>query len=72
MNKNSVWLDGIIGVATGDALGLPVQFKMRDELIKSPVTEMIEDNMFRTPKGTWSDDTSMTLAILDSLIDIVW
>ena len=26
MNKNSVWLDGIIGVATGDALGLPVQF----------------------------------------------
>ncbi len=69
MNKNSVWLDGIIGAATGDALGLPVQFKMRDELIKSPVIEMIEDDMFRTPKGTWSDDTSMTLAILDSLIE---
>lgn len=68
MNKKSLWLDGIMGVATGDALGLPVQFKTRDELINSPITNMVEDEMFKTPKGTWSDDTSMTLAILDSLI----
>ena len=30
--KNNKWLNGIMGVVVGDALGLPVQFKYREEL----------------------------------------
>lgn len=35
-----IWLDGIMGVIVGDALGLPVQFQSRRELAKNPVTDM--------------------------------
>ena len=31
-DKNKMWLNGIMGVVVGDALGLPVQFKWREEL----------------------------------------
>jgi len=34
------WLDGIMGVAVGDALGLPVQFMNREALRENPVTGM--------------------------------
>ena len=68
-NKKNVWLDGIMGVATGDALGLPVQFMRREELKNNPVTSMEMDNLFHTPAGIWSDDTSMTMAILGSMLE---
>ncbi len=64
----NIWLDTIMGVATGDALGLPVQFMSRKEILKNPVTGMIDDELLKAPRGVWSDDTSMTLAIMDSLI----
>lgn len=69
INERNVWLDGIMGVATGDALGLPVQFMRREELKKKPVTTMGMDYQFLTPAGTWSDDTSMTMAILGSMLE---
>ncbi len=65
----NIWLDTIMGVATGDALGFPVQFMTRKEILKNPVTGMRGDNEYRIAKGMWSDDTSMTLAITDSLIE---
>lgn len=49
----NVWLDGIMGVAVGDALGLPVQFTDRDILSRNPVYEMIDSSLFGTAKGTW-------------------
>lgn len=60
--------DGIIGFAIGDALGVPVEFKSREQLKKCPVNEMIGYSTYNVPKGTWSDDTSMTLATIDSII----
>ena len=62
-DKRNVWLDGIMGVAVGDALGLPVQFTGREELASDPVTEMLPCDLYFSPIGTWSDDTSMTMAI---------
>ena len=59
--------DGILGVATGDALGLPVQFADRNERRADPVTGMRGNGVFNMPAGTWSDDTSLTLCLLDSL-----
>ena len=65
--KNNKWLNGIMGVVVGDALGLPVQFKYREELKINPLTDMIGYGTFNMPEGSWSDDSSLTLATLASL-----
>lgn len=61
------WLDGIFGVVVGDALGCPVEFLDRWELQKDPVTDMRGYGTFNLPAGSWTDDSSLTLALLDSL-----
>lgn len=58
---------GILGLAIGDALGLPVEFLKRRELEKNPVTDMREYGVWDQPKGTWSDDTTFTLCLAHSL-----
>lgn len=63
----NIWLDGIMGVVVGDALGVPVEFKDRSELIEKPVKSMQGYGTYNLPAGSWSDDSSMTLATLDSL-----
>ena len=60
--------DAIIGFAIGDALGVPAEFKTREELKRYPITEMIGYGTYNVPKGTWSDDTAMTIATMDSII----
>ena len=64
--KQNIWLDGIMGVIIGDALGLPVQFLSREELKENPLKDMIGYGTFCMPEGGWSDDGSMSLATLDS------
>lgn len=58
---------GILGVIVGDALGLPVQFLTREEVLKKPVTGMRGYGTFNYPAGTWSDDGSLTLCTVKSL-----
>ena len=41
IDRNKMWLNGIMGVVVGDALGLPVQFKWREELEKKPLTDSL-------------------------------
>ena len=57
--------DAIYGVAVGDALGSPVQFLQRGSYPK--VTQMLYCDIFQKEAGTWTDDTSMTLALCDSI-----
>lgn len=57
----------VIGHAVGDALGVPVEFCDREELKDKPITEMVGYGSYPVPPGAWSDDTSMSLAALDSL-----
>lgn len=57
----------MLGHAIGDALGVPVEFCERDELSANPVTDMVGYGTYPYPEGCWSDDTSMSLAALDSL-----
>ena len=57
----------MLGHAVGDALGVPVEFCGRDELVKKPVTDMVGYGTYPYPEGCWSDDTSMSLSALDSL-----
>ena len=65
--ERNLLLDGVMGLVVGDALGLPVQFLEREELKKKPVTKMEGNGTFHMPAGTWSDDSSMALAILHSI-----
>lgn len=57
----------MVGHAVGDALGVPVEFCSRAELQTDPVTDMRGFGSYPVPAGAWSDDTSMSLAALDSL-----
>ena len=57
----------VFGHAIADALGVPVEFESREELKKAPVKGMLGYGTHYVPAGTWSDDTSMALATLDSL-----
>lgn len=59
----------IIGFAAGDALGVPVEFATRQQLQKEPIREMIGYGNHCQRVGTWSDDTSLTIATIDSLAD---
>lgn len=61
------WKDGVVGVVVGDALGCPVQFEDRATVADHPVTDMRGNGTFNLPAGTWTDDSSMTLALLDSI-----
>lgn len=70
-NSDSDWLrqvrSAILGHAVGDALGVPVEFHTREERDGDPVEGMRAYGTYCQTAGTWSDDTSMTLAALDSL-----
>ena len=59
--------DGVIGHAIGDAFGVPLEFISREKLLKNPVTKMLGNGSHPVPIGFWSDDTSMTLATIDSI-----
>lgn len=63
MNKEKIY-DGILGLAVGDALGVPFEFKERDTFT---CRDMIDGGTWKQPIGTWSDDTSLTLATLDAI-----
>lgn len=58
----------IFGHVIGDALGVPVEFVPRQKLQNHPVREMVGGGNRGYPAGTWSDDSSMTLCALTSLI----
>ena len=57
----------ILGHAVADALGVPVEFVSREELREEPLVKMEGYGTYEVPAGSWSDDTSMALAALDSL-----
>lgn len=57
----------ILGKAVGDALGVPVEFESRTWLKSNPVTDMSEFGTWSQPVGTWSDDTSLAVAAMDSI-----
>ena len=62
-------LGAFYGFVVGDALGVPVEFSSREDLKYNPVLEMREYGTHNVPKGIWSDDTSMVLATMDSILE---
>jgi len=68
ITKENVY-SAIIGGVVADALGVPYEFSFREEMQKHPATGMRGYGTYNQPPGTWSDDSSMTLATMDSLIN---
>ena len=64
--KNKRLADAVFGLAIGDALGVPYEFKNRGAF---ECTEMTGYGTHGQPAGTWSDDTSMTIATAKSIKD---
>lgn len=65
-------LGGLWGSLVGDALGVPVEFRSRAEVQANPVTDMRGYGSHRQPPGTWSDDSSLLLCTVDSLLQRVF
>lgn len=56
--------EAIMGLVVGDALGVPYEFKQRDSF---KAEDMIGYGTHNQHPGTWSDDSSMTLATVESM-----
>jgi ADP-ribosylglycohydrolase len=57
----------LYGVAVGDALGVPHEFSPHETLRDNPVTDMVGYGTYNLPAGTWSDDSSLTFCLAESL-----
>lgn len=60
----------LIGLAVGDALGAAVEFKTPGSF--EPVTGYRAGGPHRLKAGEWTDDTSMALALADSITASGW
>ena len=67
--KENQLFGGIFGFSVGDALGVPVEFTSREERKQDPVGEMRAYGTYHQYFGTWSDDSSLTFCLMDSLKD---
>lgn len=59
--------NALLGLAVGDALGVPYEFKSREELEKSPAVNMTGYGTYNLPPGTWSDDSSLAFCLAEAL-----
>lgn len=67
IDENDQIRGSLYGFFVGDALGVPVEFIGRSTLKSNPISDMEEYGTHHQPKGTWSDDSSMVLATIDSM-----
>lgn len=66
MNKQNRSQGSLLGLAIGDTVGMPAEFRTKDKF--TPITDMKAGGVFRLQKGQWTDDTSMALCLADSLV----
>ena len=60
----------LLGLAVGDALGAAVEFSPPGTF--KPVTDYRAGGPHGLAPGEWTDDTSMALALADSLVEVGW
>lgn len=66
--ERNIIINSLIGFAIGDAFGVPVEFCERDYVKSLNLNDMISGT-HNVQKGSWSDDTSMIIATMDSIIN---
>ena len=69
-NDRQRLIGGLLGVIVGDAIGVPWEFQPANTAPRPTPAAGFES--FQQPPGTWSDDGSMTLALLESLLEVGW
>lgn len=69
MTKKNIYKDILFGVAVGDALGVPVEFRSRQTIAEKPVTEMTGFGTYNLPAGTFSDDSSLAFCLAEALTE---
>jgi len=68
MSKSEMLFRSVIGFALGDAYGLPFEFEAKyHAAINNTQQDMLGYGSHCQPAGTWSDDTSMIIATMDTL-----
>jgi ADP-ribosyl-[dinitrogen reductase] hydrolase len=62
----------LVGLATGDALGAPLEFMSRERIRQThgQVTEMLGGGWLRLPPGAFTDDTDLMLCIARSIVQL--
>lgn len=65
LSKNKI-IGSLIGLAVGDALGAPYEFKTPPYKVEN---DYIEGGIHNVSIGEWTDDTSMALCLAQSLIE---
>ena len=67
MKKTELIKDILLGMAVGDALGVPYEFLSREEAGRRVSEKMEGWGTHNQPPGTWSDDTSLALWTADAI-----
>jgi len=66
-NLTSAVRGALLGLAVGDALGVPVEFQSRSIRKLDPVTGMRSYGTHGQPAGTWSDDSSLAFCLAETI-----
>ena len=67
MNQKDRTHGCLLGLAVGDAIGMPVEARRRGSF--EPITSMVGGGAFNRPAGHWTDDTAMAICLAESLLD---
>ena len=59
-------IGALLGLAVGDAVGAAIEFEPKPRFAR--LDDMAEGGPHRLKRGEWTDDTSMALALADSLL----
>lgn len=59
-------LPAIYGGIIGDLMGVPVEFKQRGTFC---IQDIVGYGTYNQPPGTWSDDTSLTLCLVENIME---
>ena len=65
--KANVVHGALFGLAIGDALGVPAEFRSRETLRLDPIKDFVGFKSHNQPPGTFSDDSSLTFCLAESL-----
>lgn len=63
--KNRIY-PTLYGLVIGDCLGVPVEFKKRGTFT---IADMEGYGTYNQPKGTWSDDSSLTFCLMENIVE---
>lgn len=67
MSRDERVYGSIFGLAIGDSLGAPIEFRPPGTF--EPLTDMLSGGPFGLEAGQWTDDTSLALCLAESLVE---